>query len=846
MILKNKFSGYSKDGLRTYNFGGGGGGPSQSTSYQTNIPEYARPYVETMMGATQKQLFKGTPTEGGGFDITGFQPYKAYGGTYDEQGNQTGYDPGKAVAGFSPLEQQAQRGIAGLQMPGEYDAATMGTIGSMGGWNTGAANQYMSPYIEAAMAPQIREAMRTSAMQGMQQQAEAVGRGGFGGSRDALMRAERERNLNMGLGDIRARGYQTAYEQGANQFNQDMSRRLQGAGQLASIGGQRLGAEQGIYNAQSAMGAQQRQLEQQKINQSMQDFANAQQYPLMQLGFMSNMLRGLPMQAVNTQQYSAMPNLLTQGIGAAGTGAMLYNAYKKEGGQIKEYDVGGEVESDLEQMDTEALQRYLKESQSDSIKRMAQRILRERGPGMAGGGIIAFSEGTDEPIDEAAEAEKARKSRERAMREGRERKRAIPSNSPTVADRLGAAALDVAGAIPRAAAAGLGREPSSYTPNYDVIRLREQFPGVADPREELALRGLPENPDKDKGAKPPAGNKPAPATAPASASAPTKTDTAAPGLPAANPFEGEGDEPAYIQDLKAGLAPAKTEAEKTEEQRLADLKKGRPANTAADEYRAKIMSERANSADEARRERDLRMAAAFADMATRPGSTLVAMTGAVRDAIPGLIDDARAVKKANKELDRIVYELDQASRNEELGLREKAYEQKMEALKRLDTLNKDITRESGSYQRERLQQRGRFEERRMAEEGANVRNAATVAATREQTAAMERSRGQSQLEANVRAAGSDLERMTAALQSNLRQNKNYTKAAEYAAMPLGPDATPQMKDLKAQGAAEVKRLEEAVQNELKPYRARLRAAEARAAGISPEEARANDPLVMRE
>jgi hypothetical protein len=52
--------------------GGGGGGTQQSTNttYQTNIPEYAKPYVETMLGATQKQLFQGNPTGDGGFDIT--------------------------------------------------------------------------------------------------------------------------------------------------------------------------------------------------------------------------------------------------------------------------------------------------------------------------------------------------------------------------------------------------------------------------------------------------------------------------------------------------------------------------------------------------------------------------------------------------------------------------------------------------------------------------------------------------------------------------------------------------------------------------------------------------------
>jgi hypothetical protein len=77
--------------------------PTQTTStnYQTNIPEYAKPYVETMLGATQKQLFQGTPTGDGGFNITGFQPYKAYGGTYDRPASKLRTTPAKALRVFN-------------------------------------------------------------------------------------------------------------------------------------------------------------------------------------------------------------------------------------------------------------------------------------------------------------------------------------------------------------------------------------------------------------------------------------------------------------------------------------------------------------------------------------------------------------------------------------------------------------------------------------------------------------------------------------------------------------------------------------------------------------------------
>ena len=115
---------------------GGGGGPTQTTStvQNTNIPQYAQPYVESMLGATQEQLFQGTRTPtvtnpetgevtGGEFNITGFKPYQAYGGTYDAQGNQTAYDPSKAVAGFQPLQEAAQRGIGSMQLDPRFASA---------------------------------------------------------------------------------------------------------------------------------------------------------------------------------------------------------------------------------------------------------------------------------------------------------------------------------------------------------------------------------------------------------------------------------------------------------------------------------------------------------------------------------------------------------------------------------------------------------------------------------------------------------------------------------------------------------------------------------------------------
>jgi len=852
-----------------------------------------------MMGATQNQLFTGneTPrtvnpetgeTTGGGFNITGFKEFRPFGATYDESGKQTGYDPGKGIAGFQPMQEMAFRNIAGLQTPGEYGLAGLGAMSGMQGFNRGFAQDYMSPFIEEAMAPQLREAARTSSMQGMQQQAEAVGRGAFGGSREALMRAERERNLGMQLNDIRARGYQTAYEQAANQFNQDMTRRLQGAGQLASIGSQRFGAEKDIIGLQERAGTQQQALEQRKLDQALQDYATSQQYPLMQLGFMSNMLRGLPMQSVNTQQYGAAPSPLTQFIGAAGTGAMLSNAYgsptgRKEGGQIKEYDVGGEVREDLEDMDNQALQRYIKESQSETAKRIAQRILRERGPGMAGGGIIAFATGSERSISEAeaakeaeevAEAQRAREAVAERNRQARDARRERGSSSDTInkaivdaASRLGAAGADVVTAPVRAAAAGFGEKPASYTPYMDRIRRRDEIIRSLSSGEYPAAAF--DVASINDGASLPAGLPPAPAGAspategtasPPRPPASTGTAAAPSGTAASAPAAGLPPSTLKLEDLLASRSPEvtealagmkktrgelETEANKTPEERVAELKKlyGDLATSQANkDYRAKMMEERANIKDETRRNRDLIMAQMFADMATRPGPVLVAIAGSIRDRIPDIITNDKEAKKAERDIDKIIRDLDEASRLEEVGMIDKAADLKTKALSRLDTFNQNYSKFAGDVGLAGEREAGAARRTLADVTAARERTALQVGAQDRSTAEQARMREQSVLEAGVRAARSDLTTAETRLTASLDKNDAFKRAQQLAGMTIDNSTTPEMRKMIEGARTTVATMTKNLEDKLKPYRAAFRNAELRAAGKNPDEV---DPLGLR-
>ena len=647
---------------------GGGGQPTQTTStnYQTNIPEYAKPYVETMLGATQKQLFQGESTGDGGFNITGFQPYKAYGGSYDSQGNQISYDPTKAVAGFSPLQKQAQQGIGNLQTPGQFNQAMRGTtMAGMGG--LGVANQattggfqnevggYMNPYLDMALQPALQEAQRQYGITGTQQQSAATQAGAFGGSREAIMAAENERNKNTAMNSIIGQGYNQAFQGAQQQYNQNMQNQLAGyglagqqAGQLAGIAGQQLGAEQSILGAQNQAGAQQQAQQQQIINQSMQDYANAQQYPLMQLGTMSNMIRGLPMQAQTTQQYAAAPNQLTQGIGAAGAAASLYNATKAEGGVIKsmasggiasvpKYDVGGRIRAMLENKNPAELKDIAQTSESEEMQKMAKDILSRAGTvSAAAGGIMRYAKGDEVDLSAAGKG--------------------------SLEDRINAASTTAANGVnsegQNVTMAG-GVNPETGTKAYEQ-------PGLL-------------------GAK-----------APVLPNAATKAtpDMLVGGIKGVPAPPAMTEDPFY-KSLLAEQEAAKTKAGKSvsdfaEEVRAAKKAAGVDVDTARQNLRAEEMGRKSNLADEARRQKDMRLAEFFASWGSTPGPTLVAGMSALKKSIPDMIGDRREAKKLERESDKIIYEIDEAIRSEKLGDIDKAAALKEKAASQAAELNKTI------------------------------------------------------------------------------------------------------------------------------------------------------------
>ena len=330
------------------------------------MPEWARGYA------------KDTLAKGSALTDINQNPYKQYGG--------------ERIAGFQPMQQQAFEGAAGMQPSqqvglgsGIAGMAGLGALGTNyqgqnfrgGQFNNQAAEDYMSPYTQNVVDYQKAKALRDFQIAQPMRQAQAVQQGAFGGSRSAIVDAEAQRSLNSQLQGITATGQQAAFQNAQQQFNADQARRLesqrmgeqsrqygaglgmqglqtglQAAGQLGQLGQTEYGQKMGINQLQSAYGQQQQQQAQRPLDMAYQDFINQQNYPYKQLGFMSDMIRGLPLGQQSTSSvYQGSGNTMGQlaGIGMGAYGLSKMGAFgsdnKSAEGGLTGYADGGEVKT---------------------------------------------------------------------------------------------------------------------------------------------------------------------------------------------------------------------------------------------------------------------------------------------------------------------------------------------------------------------------------------------------------------------------------------------------------------------------------------------------------------------
>ena len=296
----------------------------QHTNYGF-APEVA-PYAQDLLGQAQALT-----------DVN-YNPYMQY------QGQRT--------AQFSPLQNLSYDNAQLMRsQPQLQDATAMAGMAGLGALNTqytfnpanfnaSTAQSMMNPYMQNVVERQQQDAQRQADIARQTQGAQAARAGAFGGSGDYLMRGQMAGNLARQKGDIQAQGLNNAYGQAMQQFNtqnqlnaqqqqfgaglglQGLQTALTSAQGLGQLGQQQYQQNMGINALQNQYGLQQQAQMQRDLDTKYGDYMAAQNYPYKQLGFMSDIIRGVPLTQTGSSIYQAPPstaqNITALGLGAAG------------------------------------------------------------------------------------------------------------------------------------------------------------------------------------------------------------------------------------------------------------------------------------------------------------------------------------------------------------------------------------------------------------------------------------------------------------------------------------------------------------------------------------------------
>jgi len=272
--------------------------PAVGGTSTSMLSEYAGPYVTQMLGKAQ---------------ALSEMPYQTY--------------QGPLTADASPLQRQYFSGIGNLAFPSQlgqsFSATGVPTLPTMtatgpttgapsaGTAPTGIAANYMNPYLSAVLAPQLSELQRQAQIAQMRQASKLTGAGAYGGSRQAIMDAELQRNLLQEANRAIGTGYATAYDKAMQQYNTEQQQGKDLASMLAGAG------------------AQQRAIEQEGITADLNEFLQQRDYPVKQVQFLQSMLQGLPISTVtNTPSQMSGIGQLSSSVGGLGS---IVEALKKLG-----------------------------------------------------------------------------------------------------------------------------------------------------------------------------------------------------------------------------------------------------------------------------------------------------------------------------------------------------------------------------------------------------------------------------------------------------------------------------------------------------------------------------------
>jgi hypothetical protein len=237
---------------------------------------------------------------------------------------------GPLTAGPSDIQNKLFSGINSLNFPsnlgqsfsstGAYQVPQYDANGNVTGGGTtqpGVAAQYMNPYLQSVLNPQLEELRRQSQITQASNAGKMANAGAFGGSRQAIMDSELQRNLMQEQNKTVGTGYANAYDKAMNQFNTEQTQ----AKTIADLMAEQGKAQRGITS--EGVAADQAEFEKQR------------QYPFQQVQFLRDMVSGLPVSSVSNTPGSltSMGSFLSS-LGGAGAVASAMG-YKDVGSLLK-------------------------------------------------------------------------------------------------------------------------------------------------------------------------------------------------------------------------------------------------------------------------------------------------------------------------------------------------------------------------------------------------------------------------------------------------------------------------------------------------------------------------------
>lgn len=249
--------------------------PTNQTVTNTSIPQYARPYVERMLG--KAEALSKTPYQAyGGERIAGFSDLQnqAFGqaqnlgpagqlGTATDLATSAGrqfgnmsYNPTSFANQYNaPAAYQTGQFGVGNIAPNQLQQHQMDAAERISGptaFSSDMAKEYMNPYMQNVVDIQKREAQRQADIAASQRAGQAAQVGAFGGSRMGLENAMANRENQRLMSDIQATGSSAAYQQAQQQFNQQQQANMQ-----AALANQAAGMNVGQQNLAARLGVQQ-------------------------------------------------------------------------------------------------------------------------------------------------------------------------------------------------------------------------------------------------------------------------------------------------------------------------------------------------------------------------------------------------------------------------------------------------------------------------------------------------------------------------------------------------------------------------------------------------------------